>query len=218
MSTMNQAADAARVPVLADLLNSRSTAVTILKNVLLIAAGAGFVALMAQWTIARVPVPVTAQTFAVILVGASLGWKRGMAALGLYAILGFFLPIYALGGSGTIGEIGSVAGATGGYIVGFIFAAGAVGWLAERGQDRKVLTAFLSFVVGQLIIFAFGLAGLKLAAPELVEIGFLNSASWGTVIHEGFTIFIWVELVKVAIAALLLPSAWKILEWTRKDT
>ena len=94
-------------------------------------------------------------------------------------------------------------------------AAGAVGWLAERGSDRKILTAFASFVVGQLIIFAFGLAGLKLAAPELVELGFMSSSSWSTVVHDGFTIFIIGGLVKAAIGSILMPAAWKLAERTR---
>ena len=184
---------------------------------MLVLGGALFTALCAQIVIPMTPVPMTGQTLAVMLVGAALGWKRGMAALTLYMVLGFVLPFYAEGGSGieNITQIGSAAGATGGYIVGFIFAAGAVGWLAERGSDRKILTAFASFVVGQLIIFAFGLAGLKLAAPELVELGFMSSSSWSTVVHAGFTIFIIGGLVKAAIGSILMPAAWKLAERTR---
>jgi biotin transport system substrate-specific component len=173
---------------------------------------------MAQITIPMTPVPMTGQTLAVVLVGAALGWKRGMAALALYVVLGFFLPFYADGASGAANvlEVGSVAGATAGYLVGFIFAAGVVGWFAEHGSDRKVISAFLSFVIGQLVIFAFGLAGLKLAAPALVEAGFMASSNWSTVIHDGFTIFIIGGLVKAAVGALLMPAAWKVLESRKK--
>jgi biotin transport system substrate-specific component len=141
-----------------------------------------------------------------------------MAALALYVVLGFFLPFYADGASGAANvlEVGSVAGATAGYLVGFIFAAGVVGWFAEHGSDRKVISAFLSFVIGQLVIFAFGLAGLKLAAPALVEAGFMASSNWSTVIHDGFTIFIIGGLVKAAVGALLMPAAWKVLESRKK--
>ena len=212
MSTLSNTVEAPRVPVLADLFAN-----TWVLNAVLVLGGALFTALCAQIVIPMTPVPMTGQTLAVMLVGAALGWKRGMAALTLYMVLGFVLPFYAEGGSGieNITQIGSAAGATGGYIVGFIFAAGAVGWLAERGSDRKVLTAFASFVVGQLIIFAFGLAGLKLAAPELVELGFMSSSSWSTVVHDGFTIFIIGGLVKAAIGSILMPAAWKLAERTR---
>lgn len=212
MSTLSNTVEAPRVPVLADLFAN-----TWVLNAVLVLGGALFTALCAQIVIPMTPVPMTGQTLAVMLVGAALGWKRGMAALTLYMVLGFVLPFYAEGGSGieNITQIGSAAGATGGYIVGFIFAAGAVGWLAERGSDRKILTAFASFVVGQLIIFAFGLAGLKLAAPELVELGFMSSSSWSTVVHDGFTIFIIGGLVKAAIGSILMPAAWKLAERTR---
>ncbi len=212
MSTLSNTVEAPRVPVLADLISN-----VWVKNFVLVLGGALFTALCAQIVIPMTPVPMTGQTLAVMLVGAALGWKRGMAALTLYMVLGFFLPVYSDGGSGidNITGIGTIAGATGGYIIGFIFAAGAVGWLAERGSDRKVLTAFASFIVGQLIVFGFGLAGLKLAAPELVEIGAMSSASWSTVLHDGFTIFIIGGLVKAAIGALLMPAAWKLAEKTR---
>lgn len=212
MSTLTGATEANRFPVLADLIapSRLDSARDALLNVALVLGGVGFVALAAQITIPTTPVPVTAQTLAVILVGSALGASRGVLSLTLYVLLGFFLPIYADGGSGTVGEIGSVAGATGGYLIGFIFAAGVVGWLSERGRDRKIPTAFLAFMVGQLIIFAFGLIGLKMAAPGLVEVGYMANSSWSTVIHDGFTIFIGWEAIKAAVAALLMPAAWKI--------
>jgi biotin transport system substrate-specific component len=152
----------------------------------------------------------------VIVVGSALGASRGSISMIVYVLLGFFLPIYADGASGTVAEIGSVAGATGGYLVGFIFAAGVVGWLSERGDDRRVVTALGAYVVGLLIIFAFGLVGLKLAAPSLVEAGFMVNASWSTVIEDGFTFFIGWEVLKAVVAALLLPAAWKIAD-SRRD-
>jgi biotin transport system substrate-specific component len=174
------------------------------RDAVLVLGGALLTALFAQLyiNVPPSPVPITGQTLAVGLVGATLGARRGAAALALYAVLGLFLPFYAEGDSGW----GVVWGASGGYIIGFIFAAYAIGWLAERGADRKFLFAFLAFVVGQLIIFAFGLVGLKLAVDQ----------SWSWTIHNGFAIFIFGGLVKAAIGAVALPSAWKLVRKVEK--
>jgi biotin transport system substrate-specific component len=187
-----QAAGAPRA-VLADVIPGARV-----RDAVLILSGALLTALFAQISInvPGSPVPVTGQTLAVGLVGATLGLRRGMASLTLYAVLGLFLPFYADGSSGWH----VVWGASGGYIIGFVFAAGVVGWMAEHGADRKVLAAFAAFVVGQLVIFAFGLAGLKISVEE----------SWGWTIHNGFSIFIVGGLVKAAIGAVALPSAWRI--------
>jgi biotin transport system substrate-specific component len=166
------------------------------RDVALVLAGALLTALLAQvaFTIPPSPVPVTGQTLAVGLVGATLGARRGAAALGLYVLLGLVLPFYADGASGW----SVVWGPSGGYLVGFVIAAGVIGGLAERGADRKALAAFVAFCAGQLIVFAFGLAGLKLATGQ----------DWGWVVHNGFTIFIVGGLMKAAIGAAVLPSAW----------
>jgi len=164
----------------------------------LIVSGALFTALLAQIVVhvPGSPVPVTGQTLAVGLVGATLGARRGASSLALYAGLGLFLPFYADGESGW----DVIWGASGGYIIGFIVAAGVIGWLAERGADRRVVMTFLAFVLGQLIIFAFGLAGLKISVEE----------TWSWTIHNGFEIFIIGGLIKAAIGAALLPGAWKL--------
>jgi biotin transport system substrate-specific component len=164
------------------------------RDAVLVLSGALLTALFAQISIdvPPSPVPITGQTLAVGLVGATLGARRGASSLGLYALLGF----YADGESGW----DVIWGASGGYIIGFIFAAGAIGWLAERGADRRVVLAFLAFVVGQLIVFAFGLAGLKIAVDQ----------SWEWTIHNGFTLFIFGGIVKAVIGAIALPSAWRL--------
>jgi biotin transport system substrate-specific component len=168
------------------------------RDVVLVVSGALLTALFAQIAIdvPPSPVPITGQTLAVGIVGASLGARRGASSIGLYALLGLFLPFYADGESGW----DVIWGATGGYIIGFVVAAYAIGWLAERGADRSVVLAFLAFVVGQLVIFAFGLVGLKLAADQ----------SWGWTFHNGFVLFIVGGLVKAAIGALALPGAWRL--------
>ncbi len=191
MSAIHAADALPRRAVLADVLPGARV-----RDVVLVVSGALLTALFAQISIKvpGSPVPITGQTLAVGLVGATLGMRRGMASLALYAVLGLFLPFYADGDSGW----DVVWGASGGYIIGFIFAAGFVGWMAEHGADRNVWLAFLAFVGGQLLIFGFGLAGLKISVGE----------SWGWTIHNGFTIFIFGGLVKAAIGAIVLPSAW----------
>jgi biotin transport system substrate-specific component len=166
------------------------------RDAVLVVSGALLTALFAQIAIdvPPSPVPITGQTLAVGLVGATLGLRRGASSLALYMLLGLFLPFYADGESGW----DVVWGASGGYIIGFVFAAGFIGWLAEHGADRNVVLAFVAFVGGQLVIFAFGLAGLKISVEE----------SWGWTIHNGFSIFVVGGLVKAAIGALVLPSAW----------
>jgi len=168
------------------------------RDAVLVASGALLTALFAQIAInvPPSPVPITGQTLAVGLVGATLGARRGASSMALYALLGLFLPFYAEGESGW----DVIWGASGGYIVGFIVAAWVIGWLAEHGADRRFTLAFAAFVVGQLVIFAFGLAGLKLAVGE----------SWSWTIHNGFAIFIVGGLVKAALGAVALPSAWRI--------
>ncbi len=168
------------------------------RDAILIVSGAALTALFAQLyiTVPSSPVPVTGQTLAVGLVGATLGARRGASSLALYAVLGLFLPFYSEGESGW----DVIWGASGGYIIGFIVAAGVIGWFAERGADRRVVTTFLAFVLGQLVIFAFGLAGLKLAVGE----------SWSWTLHNGFAIFIVGGLVKAAVGAALLPATWRL--------
>jgi biotin transport system substrate-specific component len=175
------------------------------RDAALVLAGAALTALLAQVAVhvPGSPVPVTGQTLAVGLVGATLGARRGTAALLLYVLAGLVLPIYADGASGW----STVWGPTGGYLVGFVIAAWAIGAMAERGGDRKVVTAFAAFVVSQLIVFAFGLVGLKIATDQ----------DWGWVVHNGFTIFILGGLIKAAVGAAVLPSAWKIVRSVRKD-
>jgi len=177
--------------VLADALPA-----SLARDIVLVVAGAAFTALMAQVSI-RMPnelVPITGQTLAVGLVGATLGSRRGASSLGLYVVCGLFLPVYSEGGSG----IDVIWGATGGYLIGFVVAAYVIGLLAERGADRKVLTAFVAFAAAQLIIFGIGVPWLKVSAD----------LSWGDAIHSGFTIFILGGLIKAAVGAAVLPSAW----------
>jgi len=166
------------------------------RDAVLVLAGALFMVLMAQISIPvpPSPVPITGQTLGVVVCGAALGANRGVLAMLLYVAMGLVLPVYADGASGP----DVIWGATGGYLIGFIIATYAVGYLAERGNDRKVLTAFVSFCVGQLIVFGIGVPWLKVSA----------NMDWATAIHDGFSIFIVGGLIKAAVAAIAVPSAW----------
>lgn len=180
--------------VLADLLPGSRSAV---RDIALVATGTAFMSAMAQIAILvpPSPVPITGQTLAVGLIGATLGFRRGLAAMLLYVLAGLFLPVFSDGGSGW----DVITGAGGGYIFGFVVATAVIGLLAERGADRKVQTAFISFVALQLIVFGFGLIGFKLATDQ----------DWSYVIHNGFTIFIVGGIVKAVLGALILPGAWR---------
>ncbi|MDQ8043911.1 MAG: biotin transporter BioY [Solirubrobacteraceae bacterium] len=178
-----------RPTVLADAIPGART-----RDIALVVGGALFTALMAQLVIPMTPVPMTGQTLAIGLVGASLGLRRGLASIALYVALGFVFPFYAEGSSG----ISHLWGATGGYIWGFIAAAAIVGWMAEHGADRKISLAFATFVIAQLVIFV----------PGVVVLQLVTHLSWSAAIHSGFTVFIVGGLVKAAVGAAVLPGVW----------
>ena len=155
-------------------------------------------ALFAQFTIRLpfTPVPITGQTFAVLLSGAALGMWAGGASQLLYLVLGTFMPFYADGASGA--EV--LFGATGGYLFGFVVAAALVGKLAERHHDRRVISAVTAFLTGSLIIYVFGVIGL-MAAAEM---------DLFTALELGVAPFILGDVIKAYAAGLLLPAAWRL--------
>ncbi|MBN8868353.1 MAG: biotin transporter BioY [Solirubrobacterales bacterium] len=199
MSTLSNTVSAPRVPVLADLFAN-----SWVKNAALVFGGALFMALFQQISIPvpPSPVPITGGTLAVMLIGSALGSKRGASAIFLYLMLGLFLPVYSEGREGLDVLVNS---ASSGYFLGYLVAAYVVGRLAERGEDRKFLTAFASFIFAQLIVFGFGIPFLKVHMDY----------DWSTAIHYGFTVFIIGGLVKAAIGGVLMPAAWKLAEKTR---
>jgi biotin transport system substrate-specific component len=169
-----------------------------LRDAVLILLGALFVAALAQvkFPLPFTPVPWTGQTFAVLLVGATLGAKRGAASMALYIALGALgLPVFAGGASG----IAYLSGATLGYLIGFVIAAFAIGLLAERGLERSVRTALIPFLVGTLIIYICGVAWLA------IMLGSLDKA-----IAAGLLPFLIGDALKLIAASLVLPTAWKL--------
>ena len=169
------------------------------RNVVLVGLGVLFTALLAQVAVPvpGSPVPITGQTLAVVLTAAALGPVRGVAVQALYiacALLG--LPFY----SDASGGVDAVLGATGGYVVGFLPAAYLIGLAARRGADRNPLKAVPLFIAGQAVIFAVGVPWLAVS----------TGMSASQALDAGFYPFILGGIVKAAVAALVLGTAWKL--------
>ena len=165
------------------------------RHIALIAAGALFILLTAQVYIVREPVPLTGQTFGVLLVGGALGARRGFAAVALYVLLGLVgLPFFAEGKGGS----GVILGVTGGYLIGFMVAGAVVGRLAELGWDRRIGGSLGMMVVGSVLIYAIGL-------PWLAVVGHFSVQD---TIAFGLTPFIVWDAAKLAVAAAIFPAAW----------
>lgn len=180
-------------PVLADRFFSRSLAT----DATLVATGAVLVGLLAQVAVPLWPVPVTGQTLGVLLVGGSLGLRRGALSMLVYLAIGVGgVPWFSEGSGGT----SSFAAPSFGYIIGFVFAAGLIGWLAERHWDRRPLLSVAGFALASLVPFLFGL-------PYLAVV--LGITDVQTILSYGFYPFILGGLVKWAIAAAVFPLAWR---------
>ena len=185
----------AQPAVLADVWTDRAEgARSLARQAILVIGGAAFVGLAAQVAIPLpfTPVPLTLQTFAVLLAGAALGSMRGVLAMSLYAVAGVAgVPWFAEGSSG-------FAMASFGYILGFIIAAGIVGRVAEHGATLTVWRTAGLMVLGNLVIYAVGVTWLKYAID----------ATWATALQLGVAPFLIGDVVKIALAAGLLPLTW----------
>ena len=171
---------------------------TALAQIALVFSGAVFVGIAAQVAIPLpfTPVPLTLQTFAVLLAGAALGSLRGVASMALYALMGVVgVPWFSEGSSG-------FSTASFGYILGFILAAFIVGRLAERGASTTSIQTAALMVIGNLAIYAVGVTWLKFAIDS----------SWATALSLGVVPFLIGDAIKIALAAGLLPLSWKGLE------
>ena len=171
----------------------------ILADAILVVAGAGLVALAAQVVIERWPVPITGQTFGVLLVGASLGAVRGLASLSLYVAAGLLgAPVYQDQNHG----VDYFLGPTGGYLLGFIVAAALIGYLAEKRWDRRLSSAVAAMLTGNVVVYALGLSWL---AAEL-DTGFTRT------LELGLYPFVLGDVLKLYLAGALLPTAWRLVE------
>lgn len=165
-------------------------------------------------------VPVTLQTFGVLFGSALLGFRRSLAAVGLYLVVGILgVPVFALNaqthtyasGLGTIfgSESGTITlGPTGGYLIGFLLAAGIVGRLAELGWDRKIGGAIGALLIGNAAIYVVGVPWLMAAAHQ--------GLSWG--LDNGLYPFVPGDIVKLAVAAGVLPIGWWVVRRRASDS
>lgn len=170
----------------------------LLRDALLILGGSVLLAATARLTLVLPfsPVPITGQTFGVLLLGALLGSQRGALSVLAYLAEGTMgMPVFA----GGIGGPAVLLGPTGGYLAGFVAAVFLVGWLCERGWDRRLPTAAAAMALGNLVIYLFGVAWL---------VRFVGSEQ---VLAAGVLPFIPGDLLKIGAAALLLPAGWTLM-------
>jgi biotin transport system substrate-specific component len=167
------------------------------RHIALIVLGALVIYLTARiaFPVPGSPVPVTGQTFGVLLVGGALGLRRGLASVGLYLLIGVVgLPFFAEGKGG----LSVVLGATGGYLVGFLLASALVGRLAELGWDRRIVAALGAMALGNVVIYLVGVPWLMVVTKVDLAAGIAN----------GVTPFLVGDAIKLLLAAGAFPVAW----------
>jgi biotin transport system substrate-specific component len=168
---------------------------TLAKQIGLVLGGAALTAICAQVSIPWQPVPFTLQTLAVTLCGITLGWRMGMMSQLAYLAAGACgLPVFAEGAFG----IQRLFGPTGGYLWAFVLAAGLLGWLAEKGWDRKIGLTALALGLANLLILGMGSAWLSIFTG--VQAAFAS----------GFVPFIWGAVLKSFVVVAAMPAAWKL--------
>ena len=197
-------ATATATATVADLLRPSEKRSAAVYDITLAIGGSLLIALCARVTVLLPfsPVPVTAQTFAVLMIGALLGAKRGSLAALAYIIEGALgLPVFAFGGGFAV-----LLGPTGGYLIGFIPAAYVTGFLAQKGWDRRIGTTILAMIFGNIVIYTFGLLWLSrlMGISKAVPV-------------EGLYPFIVGDLAKIVLAAAVLPAGWKLLKYGGLD-
>jgi len=186
-------------PTLAAVLWPQARMSPALRNAALVLGGTVLLWLSSKIQIPLYPVPVTMQTLVVLVLGIAYGWRLGVATMALYLVEGAIgLPVFA-GGWSEGGGYHLLFGPTGGYLFGFVVAAGVCGRLAERGWDRSLWTAGAAMVIGNLIIYAMGLAWLA------VQIGAADAVKYGLLP------FLLGDALKIVLGACGLPAAWQLL-------
>ena len=174
---------------------------TLLRNVLLVLSSTTLIALCARisFPVPWSSVPITGQTFAVLLTGALLGSRLGALSVVAYLAQGAMgLPVFAYGGGAAY-----FAGPTGGFLIGFVPMAFVVGYLCERGWDRRPWTAAPAMLAGSVVLYIFGLSWLARFVPG------------DSLLAAGLTPFIAGDLTKIVLATIALPSGWALINRLR---
>lgn len=183
-------------PTLADHLWRAEGLTRLFRGVVLALFGSLLLAISAKVQIPFWPVPMTMQTFVVLVIGMTYGWRLGGATLLLYLAEGAIgIPVFAKGGG-----LAYLAGPTAGYLFGFLASATLMGWLAQSGWDRRLLGTLGAMLLGTTTIFIFGVGWLS------TFIGFEKA------IAAGLVPFLMAEGFKIALAVATLPLIWKQLD------
>jgi biotin transport system substrate-specific component len=194
--------------VRANTLSSRIVPESWITNIILVAAGSALMALSARFShqFSFSTVPVTGQTFAVLLIGAVYGSRLGAATMIAYLAEGAAgMPVFSAGAGG----IAAIATASGGYLFGFIIAAYVVGFFAERGADRSRWIV-LPMLLGTALIYVPGVIWLH---QQFDVVG--KPITWETALDYGVWPFIAGDLAKVVAASLAVPAGWSAVDWLR---
>lgn len=198
------AAPASLQPTLADTLWPQQEGVRdMLRLAILALAGTALLVLSAKIKVPFWPVPMTMQTFAVLVIGMAYGWRLGAVTVALYLLEGAAgLPVFTGTPERGIGVLYMV-GPTGGFLAGFVAGAAISGWLAEQGWDRSVVRTLGAMLAGEAAMFALGLGWLTylFGATKAIEFGLAP--------------FVWAEIFKIALAAAVMPGAWWLLRRLR---
>ena len=192
------AARAVRMPTLAeamlDSLMTPSAATSAVTKAALVVFGSLLLAVSAQFKIPLYPVPVTGQTLVVLLIGMTYGPRLGGITIAAYLFEGALgLPVFAGGAAG----VAVLMGPTAGYLFGFLLAAVAMGYLAERGMGRTVVSTIAAMVIGNCVIYLCGALWLA------------NFIGFGQAIAAGVLPFLYGDALKLVVAAGLMPWAWR---------
>ncbi|MGY9028777.1 MAG: biotin transporter BioY [Rhodobacterales bacterium] len=175
------------------------------KQIILVIAGIAALAVAAKIKIPMIPVPMTMGTFAVLSIGAAYGMRLGLVTIIGYMLIGALgFDVFAGSSAETFG-ITYMMGGTGGYLVGYVLAVLALGYAARQGWDRSIGKMALAMVLGNVLIYVPGLVWLAVLYGTDAPI-----FTWG------LTPFLLGDLVKLALAALLLPSVWGLVGFARK--
>ena len=186
-------------PTLSDAIWKNEGSNRLLRGAVLAVIGSALLALSAKVQVPFYPVPQTMQTLVVLMIGMAFGSRLGLATVALYLAEGAAgLPIFAGTPEKGIG-LAYMMGPTGGYLLGFVLAAAVVGWLAERGWDRGIVTTAAAMAIGNVVIYLPGIAWLSAA------VGFDKAVLFG------MQPFLLGDAAKLVLAALAMPWAWKML-------